>query len=241
MKRKKRKLTAKQKRERKERERRERKAYQEGKTPAAEPRRTSDRRKKREERRQEQKEEWREQHPSWEDMKDAGWHDFKNKVWSLLEQGLDKYMKLTGAGIQNTATAIWESEFADKFGQIDFMDLNTLKALFKELSRWLKRKDTNFKRARKNFEKAKKKFGFEDADEAKEFWDLFKKWLESSDKARGTPGSPKQIQAFKDSYQKWRASGSDNMQDLFDMADKALEDLYEPIDPFDFPGEDDDI
>lgn len=235
---KKKKPTAKQKRERRERERKERRDYQAGKTKAQGPKKTRARQKLREEIREKQREEHRKNNPDQRDILKMEKQALKAHLYNKLLQAHNKYMDLIKQGIQNAATAIFESDLLGQLNDLDEMDINTMRALLKVVNKWLARKDINVKRARKTWEKAKKKFGFDDAEEAKDYWELFKKWLESSDTAKGTPGSPKKIEAFKDAYQRWKASGSDDMQDLFDLADKSLRDEYDPIDPFDYPGED---
>lgn len=235
---KKKKLNAKQKRERRERERLDRKLYEEGKKKASGPKSTRARQKAREELRQQQIEEHRKQHPTQRDVAKMEKQTLKAHLYGKLMQAWTKYMNLIQMGIKNAATAIYETDLLGQINDLDNMDINTLRALLKVVDKWLSRKDINKKRAKKNWEKAKKEYGFESADDASNFWEKFKKWMESSDAAKGTVGSPKKIQAFKDAYQKWKASGSDDMQELFDLADRELRDNYDPIDSFDYPGED---
>lgn len=236
---KKKKLTAKQKRERRDRERDDRKAYEEGRRGPSRPKSTRKRQKMKEEQRLKQKEAYNKENPSQRDIMKMEKQLLKEHLYNKLLQAWNKYFNLISQGIKNAATAIYETDLLGQINDLDNMDLNTMRALLKVVNKWLQRKDVNMKRAKKNWNKAKQKFGFDNADEASNYWDMFKKWLESSDAAKGTPGSPKKVEAFKEAYQRWKASGSDDMQELFDLADKSLRDDYEPIDPFDFPGEDD--
>lgn len=220
--------TALQRRRQKEKERKERQLYQEGKIPPQEPKSTTKRQKKKKQKAAEQKaEHWR-LHKDPMMMMDK--QQLQNLALDLFDEAYKKYFRLKQKGISNVATSIYESDFAGQAGLVYHMDKNTLRAVVRDLRRWLQRKDVQFKRAKRNFDKHLKKWGFNSGEDAKNFWDAYRKWRQVSDEASNADGSPPGVDDFMDAWYNGRASGADEAQ-IFDDADKLVRKNYEDSAP----------
>lgn len=227
-----------QRRRQKEREREERKRYEAGKIPPQEPKSKAKRKRKEQERRKAEKEEHFRLHKSELDrMKKK---ELQFLAHDLFDKAYGKYRGLKQRGISNVGTSIYESDFAGQAGLIYRMNKNTLRAVIRDLRRWLDRKDLQTKRALKNQEKHLKKWGFKDADEAKKFWDDYRKWRQVSDEASNADGSPPGVDDFMTAWFNGMANGADEDQ-IFDDADSLVRSDYEADapDPWDLPDPDD--
>ena len=178
---KKRKVTALQRKTRRQAEKLARALYAAGRTPAAEPKSTAARQKKREAVRKEQKAhyEWINMRP--DDVSQMSKRNTKKLLSDLLAIAHAQYSMLIDQGTPNSATAIFENEFA--FLNPNDMTINAMRAKIIALQKWLRRKDVIAKRAKRKQQKDLKwlrEHGFPDVteDELTDFYDMYARYLE---------------------------------------------------------------